>query len=136
LSPGQSLALVATTGVAAAAAGALRLGRPRLGVALLVLVIAGAAGLPDGLTRLALSEYKPLVQALSVQGARLDFETSSPLGLVSVVENSAVPLRHAPGLSLNAPHGPPSQLAVFIDGDGPHAIDRFDGGRESLEYLD
>jgi hypothetical protein len=39
-------------------------------------------------------------------------------------------------LSLNAPQGPPFQLAVFIDGDGPHAIDRFDGGRESLEYLD
>ncbi len=136
LAPGQALALVAGTGGAAAAAGAFRLGRPRLGAALLALVIAGAAGLPDGLTRLKLSDYKPLAQALDVQGAHLDFETSSPLGLVSVVENSVVPLRHAPGLSLNAPQGPPFQLAVFIDGDGPHAIDRFDGGRESLEYLD
>lgn len=136
LAPGQALALVAAIGGAAAAAGAFRLGHPRLGAALLVLVGAGAAGLPDGLMRLKLSEYKPLAQALGVQGARLVFETSSPLGLVSVVENSAVPLRHAPGLSLNAPQGPPPQLAVFIDGDGPHAIDRFDGERDSLRYLD
>ncbi len=134
--PGEALVLVAGTGGAAAAAGAFRLGRPRLGVALLLLLAGGAAGLPKGLTQLELSEYKPLAQALDVQGARLDFETSSPLGLVSVVENSTVPLRHAPGLSLNAPREPPPQLAVFIDGEGPHAIDRFDGRRESLEYLD
>ena len=38
----------------------------------------------------------------------------SPLGVVTAVENTKVPLRHAPGLSLNAMSGPPAQIALFV----------------------
>src|SRR4030095_2091141 len=41
-----------------------------------------------------------------------------------------------PGLSLNAPGEPPPQLGVFVDGDGPSALTRYDGRREPLAYLD
>ena len=61
---------------------------------------------------------------------------SSPLGLVSVVESPRIPLRHAPGLSLNATAEPPPQLGVFTDGEGLNALTRFDGRRESLAHLD
>ncbi len=47
----------------------------------------------------------------------------------------AAPLRHAPGLSLNATAEPPPQLGVFIDGEGLSALTRFDGRRESLAHL-
>ena len=53
-----------------------------------------------------------------------------------MVENARVPLRHAPGLSLNATMEPPPQLAVFTDGDGLSALTRYDGRREPLAYLD
>src|SRR4030095_9096122 len=44
--------------------------------------------------------------------------------------------RHAPGLSLNSPAGPPEQLGVFVDGEGPSALLRYDGRREPLAYSD
>jgi len=53
-----------------------------------------------------------------------------------VVENTRVPLRHAPGMSLNATSEPPSQLGVYVDGDGPSALTRFDGHLAPLSYLD
>jgi spermidine synthase len=106
-------------------------------------VSAGLVALALGLLlvavdRLALvsSPYKDLAQTLQVSGARIVAERSSPLGLVTVVESPAVPFRHAPGLSLNAPVGPPAQLGVFTDGNGLSGIDRFSGDRTSLAYLD
>ena len=54
-------------------------------------------------------------------------ERSSPLGLLTVVSSPTVPLRHAPGLSLNNATEPPAQLGVFTDGDGLTAITAFDG---------
>ncbi|MDX1698369.1 MAG: hypothetical protein R3308_08785, partial [Thiohalobacterales bacterium] len=47
-----------------------------------------------------------------------------------------VPLRHAPGLSIQARTEPPAQLGVFTDGDGMTAITRDTGDREALAYLD
>jgi hypothetical protein len=44
-------------------------------------------------------------------------------------------LRHAPGLSLKASLEPPPQQAVFTDGDGLRALNRYDGRREPLAYL-
>jgi spermidine synthase len=82
------------------------------------------------------SPYKDLSQALQVSSAKLVAERSSPLGFVTVVESPAVPFRHAPGLSLAAPAGPPAQLGVFTDGNGFSAIDRFTGERASIAYLD
>ena len=53
-----------------------------------------------------------------------------------MVSSPTVPLRHAPGLSLNNATEPPAQLGVFTDGDGLTAITAFDGRREPLAYLD
>jgi hypothetical protein len=85
---------------------------------------------------LQLSEYKALSQSLQVSGARLLQESSSPLGLISLLENRKVPLRLAPGLSLNNPDQPPPQLGLFIDGDAPSAFTRYQGERQTLRYLD
>ncbi|SEM66913.1 Spermine/spermidine synthase [Syntrophus gentianae] len=82
------------------------------------------------------SPYKDLSQMLNIVGARVVEERSSPLGMVTVVENSWVPLRYAPGMSLNATNEPPPQLGVFVDGNGPSALARFDGNLAPLEYLD
>ena len=83
-----------------------------------------------------MSPYKELSQTLRIPEARVVEQRFSPLGLVSVVESPRIPLRHAPGLSLNATAEPPPQLAVFIDGEGLNALTRFDGRRDSLAHLD
>jgi spermidine synthase len=93
-------------------------------------------GVPADWQRLHPSDYKDLTQTLRVGGARIVAERSSPLGLVTVVENAAIPLRHAPGLSLNAAMELPQQLGIFVDGDGPSALTHYDGRREPLAYLD
>src|SRR5262249_55941399 len=83
-----------------------------------------------------LSDYKGLSQALAVKDARIAEQRSSPLGVVTVVDSPTIPLRHAPGLSLSATGEPPPQLGVFVDGDGPTALTRYDGRLEPLAYLD
>ena len=82
------------------------------------------------------SQFKGLTQALRVAGAQVLDERSSPLGTLTVVENHRVPFRHAPGLSLNAPAGPPEQVAIFLDGDSMSVITRADGDEAALAYLD
>ena len=82
------------------------------------------------------SPYKDLSQAMDIAGARVVEESSSPLGQVTVVENTQVPLRDAPGMSLNATSEPPPQLGVFVDGNGPSALTQFDGMLRPLVYLD
>ena len=73
---------------------------------------------------------------LRVSGTRVVAERFSPLGLVTVVESEAIPLRHAPGLSLNSQLEPPAQLGLFIDADGLTAITHYSGERADLAYLD
>jgi hypothetical protein len=138
LRPATVLACVAALGAIAAALFWLTAGaRPR-GAALLPLALAVAALVaaqtPTG--QLRISQYKSLSKALEVMGARVLAERSSPLGQVSVVESKAVPFRYAPGLSLNAPQPPPDQLGLFTDGEGFSALNRYDGSRETLVYLD
>ena len=82
------------------------------------------------------SQFKGLPQALRIAGARTIDTRSGPLGLLTVVENHQVPFRHAPGLSLNAPAGPPEQVAIFVDGDSMSVITRADGDRTTLAHLD
>ncbi len=82
------------------------------------------------------SEFKDLSQALRASGAETAAERFSPLGVVTVVRNKEIPLRYAPGLSLNATKGPPEQLAVYNDGNFAGAITRFDGDWDALGYLD
>lgn len=103
-------------------------------VAGLLVVAVPLLWLPAGAP--TLSPYKALSQSLEVQGARRLYETAGPLGVLTVVESPQVPFRHAPGLSLASPAGPPDQLAVFTDGDGPTAVNRWRGGRDELVWLD
>lgn len=96
-----------------------------------VLVVAVLPGIP-----VHPSPYKDLSQALNISGARVVEQRGSPLGQVTVVEYTRVPLRDAPGMSLNALTEPPPQLGVFVDGNGPSALTRFDGDFAPLAYLD
>ncbi|MFN3920593.1 MAG: spermidine synthase, partial [Methylohalobius sp.] len=130
------LGLITATAWLAAALAWFGLGvRPKLGGFLLLL----AAGLPPfwlASARLALSPYKPLSQTLAAMGSEIIRERSGPLGLLTVVENLKVPFRYAPGLSLRSFKEIPPQLAVFVDGEGPSVITRFDGRLEPLAFLD
>lgn len=82
------------------------------------------------------SQYKGLSTAILAPKAEILAERHTPLGVIAVVESPVVPFRHAPGLSAASPHLPPDQLGVFIDGEGPQAIDRFDGDFGDVAYLD
>ena len=138
VTPTDALKLIGALGLAAAAVADLHFAkRPRaIGLALLGAAVALPFGIPSDWTRLNASEFKDLRQALQIGGTRVVAERSSPLGMLTVVESPRVPFRYAPGLSLNAPAEPPSQLGVFVDGDGPSALVRYDGRREPLAYLD
>ncbi len=83
-----------------------------------------------------ISPYKGLSQMLHIDGATVVDQYSSPLGLLSVLESMRTPLRHAPGLSLNATTEPPPQLGVFTDGGGMTVLTQGDNERERFTYLD
>jgi len=125
-----ALALVASRLVAAGEATGWPL---RLGQVSWLLVVAGIV-VGGGLS-LKPSEYKGLSQAMQVVDTRVLAQASSPLGLLTVIDSPTVPIRHAPGLSFNARHIPPEQLAVFTDADGLSSITRYDGNPESIAYL-
>ncbi len=133
LAPADGLRLVAGLGFAAALL-VLAADRRALPATLAGLGILACLALPESWLALRISPYKGLPTALSVSGAALLDERSSPLGLLSVVESPTVPFRSVPGLSLAAPALPPEQLGVFIDGDSMTAIDRGEGGRDYLGY--
>jgi len=105
-------------------------------ISILLLTIVFSFLLPKSWTELELSPYKGLSQALRITGAKLVSQSSSPLGLITVVESPVIPFRHAPGLSLNANDEPPEQVGVFIDGDAMTAITHYSGDRKTLAYLD
>jgi hypothetical protein len=92
--------------------------------------------MPDTWTALSISPYKGLSQTLRIPGTEIVAERSNPLGLLTVVASPRVPLRHAPGLSLNATGEPPPQMGVFTDGDAMTVITRDKGTRNALAYLD
>ena len=123
LSPEQALRILAAAGFAAAVSAALELRWLRPGwLAISVLGLLVAAFIPDRWLRPEPGPYKSLSQALRVGGTRIVTETSSPLGRVTVLESTRVPLRYAPGLSLTATSEPPPQLGLFTDGDQMDAI--------------
>ena len=106
-----------------------------LGALQLAWLLSLAFGVPQTQLELRISEYKGLSQALEVIDSRVLGQSSSPLGLVTVVDSTSVPVRHAPGLSFATRHIPPQQLAVFTDADGMSAITRYDGEPASVAYL-
>lgn len=138
LTPVNALRLVGSAGLAAAALASIECHWHRrwLPVLLVAAAVIVPASLPGDWIALRPSDYKELSQTLRIKGARVAAESSSPLGLITVVENASIPFRHAPGLSLNAALEPPPQLGVFTDGDGLSALNRYDGRRKPLGYLD
>ena len=102
----------------------------------LLAVCAGLAlpvALPDHWLRPHPSPYKGLSLALTAPHASIVAERHGPLGWLTAVESPHVPFRHAPGLSLMAPAGPPEQIGLFTDGGAPSAITRADA---DLRYLE
>jgi len=135
--PDAALRIIALLGIGAAALGcvALRL-KPHKWLVPLILAAGLPLLLPNNWTEPVISPYKGLSQTLRVPGARIIEEQSSPLGLISIVASPVTPLRHAPGLSLNATSEPPPQLGLFTDADGMTVITRWQGERTELAYLD
>jgi spermidine synthase/MFS family permease len=134
--PGTAVKYLGALGLVAAfiAARELRLRSLPWQVAALVGIVAVLA-LPAEWLAPRPSPYKEMSQTLRIPGMHVIAERSSPLGMISVVESGAVPLRHAPGLSLHAAAPLPEQLAVFTDADGLTAIDR-NPRRRPLDYLE
>lgn len=103
---------------------ALMLERERLlRAVMLCLAIVLVGLLPDYLLKPKLSEYKGLEQTLLMDGARRIESHSNAMSRVDVVESTRIPVRYAPGLSLQSPSGPPAQLGIFVDGDTMSVID-------------
>ena len=139
VTPQEALKLVAILSLSAAAVISLQerlVLRSALVTSYGVLALVIWAALPDAWFALRISEYKELPSVLKVTGSEVLSERSGPLGLLTIVENSDVPFRYVPGLSLNAEALPPDQLGVFTDGGSITAVTRFDGQREQLAYLD
>ena len=133
--PLQALTLLGLLGIAAALLAAWELQQRPAAVWLLPLAL-GLLLLPDNWRTLEMSPYKGLEQTLLIRDSRIIAQHSSPLGLLSVVESPTIPLRHAPGLSLNATTEPPAQLGIFTDGDGLSVISHYEGDRQTLAHLD
>ena len=133
--PLQALTLLGLLGIGAALLAAWEL-QQRPAVVWLLPLALGLLLLPDNWRTLEMSPYKGLEQTLLIRDSRIIAQHSSPLGLLSVVESPTIPLRHAPGLSLNATTEPPAQLGVFTDGDGLSVISHFDGDSQTLAHLD
>ena len=133
--PLQALTVLGLLGIGAALLASWELQQTRA-AAWLVPLAAALLLIPASWSTLEMSPYKGLRQILLVKDTRIIAEQSSPLGLLSVVESPTVPLRHAPGLSLNASTEPPPQLGVFTDGDGLSVITRYSGDRQTLAHLD
>ena len=110
--------------------------KPRWPALLFIGAAAFPSLLPAAWTELAVSPYKGLSQQMRIHGSRIVEEKSSPLALLTVVENSVVPFRYAPGLSLTAESEPPAQMGIFMDGDSLNVITRFPENITDLAYLD
>ncbi len=136
LLPAQALFVLGLLGIIAVLVGARELRQRVTVVWLLLPLMAALLLLPESWRTLEMSPYKGLSQTLLIRDTRVIAQRSSPLGMLSVVESASIPLRHAPGLSLNAATEPPPQLAVFTDGDGLSVINRYSGDAQALAYLD
>ncbi len=134
--PLTALILIALLGLCSAFIAARELNL-RQGWLIPGIIISAAVILFTGLSStLNISPYKELKQVLRINGTQVIRQNSSPLGLLSVVESPVVPLRHAPGLSLNNSREPLAQLGLFTDASGMTAITRYPQNTTELAYLD
>ncbi|OQX73694.1 MAG: hypothetical protein B6D59_04820 [Campylobacteraceae bacterium 4484_4] len=136
LHPFSILQWIATVGLIAAYIASWEFSLSRFWKFQLLLIILLPWLLPNSWRTLSISPYKGLSQTLQIKDTRIIEELSSPLGLLTVVKSPSVPLRYAPGLSLECPFEPPEQLALFTDGDNMNAITYFPEKVEELAYLD
>jgi hypothetical protein len=137
LRPDRALPLVAACGPLAGAVVLAGVPRHRPAAVVAALMTAALAGLSaGGWPSLRMSPFKPLPQTLLVEGASVVAERAGPIGLVQVVRSELIPFRVAPGLSLMNRQEPAPQLGLFVDGEGPTPITRFDGDFGPLAYLD
>ena len=136
VTPEQALKFVAVAGFTAAIIAGLELRSPRPGwLAISVLGLLVATFSPVSWFKPEPGPYKSLSQALRVSGTRIVTEKSSPLGRVTVLESTRVPLRYAPGLSLTATSEPPPQLGLFTDGDRMDAITATSDDSRRLAFI-
>ena len=134
LHPSDALRVICALGLAAAAFAAWPTAR-RWATLLALIAGIGPWLLPAQTLQLLASDYKDLRQALRIKDARVVAQRTSPLGVVTVVESPLAPLRHAPGLSLNAATELPPQLGLFVDGQAAGAVTRYDGSSAPLAFL-
>lgn len=134
LPPEAALRAILGVGLFAAAAAAWPAARRSAGL-LGLLGLALPWLLPAAWLQLLPSDYKDLTQALRAKGAHVVAQRTSPLGTVTAVASPLAPLRHAPGLSLNAATFPPEQIGLFVDGQAAGAVARFDGDLAAQAYL-
>ena len=136
LSPQDTLIMLAILAlIASALMGMTSTARKPLLAIQLACLVALLFGMPQDWLALRISEYKGLNQAMQVVDSKVLRESSSPLGLLTVVGSPRIPFRYAPGLSVNTRFEPPQQLAVFTDGDSMSVITSFDGNLDALGYL-
>ncbi|HVW65214.1 MAG TPA: SAM-dependent methyltransferase [Nitrosospira sp.] len=137
MSPSDLLMVLAALALLAAAIAAIELkAQPGwLAKFFLVLALPAIAAAHAGWLKIHPSPYKDLSQTLNISGTRVIEERPGPLGDVSVVESTRIPFRYAPGMSLNALDEPPPQLEMFVDGNGPTVLTRFDGNLAPLAHL-
>jgi Spermine/spermidine synthase domain len=109
--------------------------RAKLILLLLIFTLAFIAYFGSTL-KLTISPYKELQQMLQIKGTKIISEKSSPLGLLTVIKSTVIPIRHAPGLSLFNRQEPLNQLGLFIDSDNMTAISNYKNKTKSLSYLD
>lgn len=134
--PEALLRIIAGLGLLATVAAWIRFGRPRgprlLALPLIAIVL---VLLPTAWLRLEMSPYKAEQAQLELPGSARIAQRWNPLGGVSVLTPGEVPLRWAPGMSLDSDATIPPQLALFVNGDGPDAISQWHGDRDALGYL-
>ncbi len=109
--------------------------KKQITVSVLLLCMLAVFIAPQKWFDLRMSEYKGLAQTLLIKDSSLLMRHTSPVSQTDVVQSLLIPFRHAPGMSLQSPTGPPEQLAVFRDGDVMTAVDHVTGKR-SLAYYD
>ena len=139
LFPIDVLKVLSVFGLVAAVVAGFELRFDRISIAISIVIafslLIALSMLPPAWLNLSISPYKSLPQQLNVIDTYIETERSSPLGLLSVIASPAVPLRHAPGLSLNTTVEVPEQRGVFIDGDAITPIDAY-AKRDDSAYLD
>ena len=139
LFPIDALKVLCVFGLVAAIIAGFELRFNRTGITITVTTVLSLlivlSVLPAAWLKLSISPYKSLSQQLNVKDAYIETERSSPLGMLSVIASPTIPLRHAPGLSLNTTVEVPEQRGVFFDGDSITPINAHTE-REDSAYLD